>query len=89
MKVSATQSCPTLCNPVNYSQPGSCVHAILQARTGVGSHSLSKDLPDPGIEPGSSSLLAEALSAMGFELVTTVIFQKLFLEIRSFGLGGG
>ena len=26
------QSCPTLCNPVDYSLPGSSVHGILQAR---------------------------------------------------------
>ena len=47
------------------------------------------DLPDPGIEPGSSSLQVESLSAKGFGLVTTVIFHKLFLEIRPFGLGDG
>ena len=28
----ATQLCPTLCNPVNCSPPGSSVHRILQAR---------------------------------------------------------
>ena len=27
------QSCPTLCNPRDYSPPGCCVHGILQART--------------------------------------------------------
>ena len=27
------QSCPTLCNPVDGSPPGSSVHGILQART--------------------------------------------------------
>ena len=26
-------SCPTLCNPINSSPPGSAVHGILQART--------------------------------------------------------
>ena len=26
------QSCPTLCDPVDYSPPGSSVHGILQAR---------------------------------------------------------
>ena len=26
------QSCPTLCNPVDYSPPGSSVHGILQTR---------------------------------------------------------
>ena len=27
-----TQSCPTLCDPTDYSLPGSSVHGILQAR---------------------------------------------------------
>ena len=31
MKVLVTQSCPTLCDPVDCSQPGSSVHGILQA----------------------------------------------------------
>ena len=30
--VCVTQSCPTLCNPMDYSLPGSSVHGILQAR---------------------------------------------------------
>ena len=29
---SVAQSCPTLCNPMDYSLPGSSVHGILQAR---------------------------------------------------------
>ena len=31
-KVLATQSCPTLCDPMDCSPPGSSVHGILQAR---------------------------------------------------------
>ena len=31
--VKVAQSCRTLCNPMNCSQPGSSVHGILQART--------------------------------------------------------
>ena len=31
-KVKEAQSCPTLCNPVDCSPPGSSVHGILQAR---------------------------------------------------------
>ena len=27
-----SQSCPTLCNPMDYSPPGSSVHGVLQAR---------------------------------------------------------
>ena len=35
------QSCPTLCNPMDCSPPGSSVHGILQVKsTGVGCHSL-------------------------------------------------
>ena len=30
--VLVAQSCPTLCDPVDYSPPGSSVHRILQAR---------------------------------------------------------
>ena len=32
VKSEVAQSCPTLCNPVDYSLPGSSVHGILQAR---------------------------------------------------------
>ena len=34
------QSCLTLCDPMDCSPPGSYVHGILQASTGVGCHSL-------------------------------------------------
>ena len=34
------QSCPTLCNPIDGSPPGSPVPGILQARTQVGCHFL-------------------------------------------------
>ena len=35
------QSCPTLCNPMDCSPPGSSVHGILQKKkTGVGCHAL-------------------------------------------------
>ena len=32
VKVLVAQSCPTLCNPMDYSPPGSSVHGISQAR---------------------------------------------------------
>ena len=32
VKVLVTQSCPTLCNPMDCTLPGSSVHEILQAR---------------------------------------------------------
>ena len=57
------QSCLTLCDPVNYSLPGSSVHGILQARilewVAISSY---QDLPDPGMEPVSSALQVDSLS---------------------------
>ena len=58
------QSCPTLCNPVDCSLPGFSVHGILQARILEWvTISFSRDLPDPGIEPGSLSLEVDALTS--------------------------
>ena len=55
MKVKVAQSCPTLCNPMDYK-----VHGILQAR--VGSLSLAPgDLPKPGIKPRSPAMQADSL----------------------------
>ena len=49
---SVTQLCPTLCDPINCSPPGSSVHGILQARILEWvAISVSRDLSDPGIEP--------------------------------------
>ena len=55
------QSCPTLCNSMDCSPPGSSVHEILQARIleGVAIPS-SRGSPNPGIEPGSPALQADS-----------------------------
>ena len=51
------KSCPTLCDPMVCSLPGSSVHGIFQARVLEWiAISFSGDLPDPGIEPGSPTL---------------------------------
>ena len=48
--------------PVDCSLPGSSVHGILQARVLEWvAISFSRVLPDPGIEPGSPTLQADAL----------------------------
>ena len=48
------QSCPTFCNPMDCSMPGSSVRGIVQARILEWvTISISRDLPDPGIEPVS------------------------------------
>ena len=46
------QSCPTLCDPMFCSLPGSSVHGIFRARVLDGG-ATPEDLPDPGIEPVS------------------------------------
>ena len=57
-----TQSCPTLCNPIDHSPAGPSVHRILQERISNGLPLPSpRDLPNLGIEPGSPALQADAL----------------------------
>ena len=57
VKVRVTQSCPTLCDPMDYT-----VHGILQARIlERGNLFLSPgDLPNPGIKPRSPTLQVES-----------------------------
>ena len=62
VKVLVAQLYPTLCDPMDYSPPGSSVHGILQAR--IWSRLLFPslgDLPDPGIKPGSPALQADSI----------------------------
>ena len=62
--VSATQSHLTVCDPVDYSPPGSSVHGILQARILEWVAILfSRDLPNSGIEPRSPALQAVSLQS--------------------------
>ena len=64
-KVLVAQLCPTLCDPMDYSPPGSSVHGILQARIlewVVYSLTL-EDLSDSGIEFGSPALQANSLQS--------------------------
>ena len=56
MKVKATQSCLTFCNPMSYT-----VHGVLQARMLERiAFPFSRDLCNPGIEPRSPSLQADS-----------------------------
>ena len=66
VKVLVIQSHTTLCDPMDCSLTGSPVHGIVQARTlengNIGlSFPSPRDLPDPGIEPGSPALQADSL----------------------------
>ena len=70
MKVLVSQSCQTLCDPMGYSPPGSCVHGIIQARILEGLPCPPPgDLPDPGIEP--MSLTSPALGGRSFTISAT------------------
>ena len=64
------QSCPTPCNPMDYSPPGSSVHGILQARIleWVAMPSPG-DLPNPEIKP--MSLMSPAFPSRFFTTSTT------------------
>ena len=56
------QSCPTLCDPVDCSLPGSSIRGILQARELEWvAISFSRRLSQPGIEPRSPAMQADAL----------------------------
>ena len=59
MKVKVAQSCPTLCNPMDYA-----VHGILQARIQEWIAIPSPgDIPNTGIKPRSPTLHANSLPA--------------------------
>ena len=57
-----SQLCPTLCDPMDSSPPGSSVHRASQVRILEWvAISFSRDLLDPGIEPQSPALKVDAL----------------------------
>ena len=61
---SRTDIGPSICDPVDFSPPGSSIHGILQARILEWvATSFSRDLPDPGIEPRSPALEADTLTS--------------------------
>ena len=66
--IKSLQLCPTLCNPMDHSQPGSFVHGILQARV-LEPCSPPGDLPDPGIKP--MFLISPALAGGFFTTSST------------------
>ena len=58
-KVKVIQSCPALCDPVDYR-----IHGLLQARILERvAFPFSRDLPNPGIEPRSPALQVDSLPA--------------------------
>ena len=60
--VLVSQPCLTLCDPMDCSLPGSCVHGILQARILEWIViTFSRDLPNPWTEPRSPALQVDSL----------------------------
>ena len=56
------QSCLTLCDPMDFSQPGSSVHGVSRQEHWNGLPFPSPgDLPKQGTEPGSPVLQADSL----------------------------
>ena len=56
------QSCPTLCDPMDSSLPGSAVHGIFGQEYWSGlPFPCPGDLPNPGIEPRSPALQTDTL----------------------------
>ena len=70
---SVTQSCPTLCDPVDCSPPGTSVHGDSPGKnTGVGCHDFLQKifllgLPNPGIKTRSPALQADYLLSESWE----------------------
>ena len=92
------QSCLALCYPKDCSLPVSMVHGILQARMLKWvALSFSRDLPDPGIEPGSpgSSVYAGGFltTSANWESLKSKVVKRgeflflLFLSFSFFCLG--
>ena len=62
MCVLLAQSCPTLCDPVDCSRPGSSVRGTLQARRLEWvAIAFSLDPSDQGIKPGPPALQVDSL----------------------------
>ena len=74
-----TQSCPTLCHPIDYSPPGSFVHGLFQARILERVPSPGY-LPNPGIEPRSPALPVDALPSKLLGEPVVLIVMELDLS---------
>ena len=85
MHAKSLQSCPTLCDPMDCSLPGSSVHGDSPGKSnGVGFHALLQgNLCDPGIKPMSPVVLAlqvdsSLLSHWGSPVYIYIVFLKFF-----------
>ena len=77
-KCLVTQSCPTLCDPMDFSPPHTSL-SIEFARQEYWSgftFSSPEDLPDPGVEPGFPALQADSLLWAIREALSSVQFSR-------------
>ena len=83
VRAKSLQSCPTLGDPMDCSPPGSSVHGILQAKTlEQAAISSSRNLRNPGIEPGCPALaggffIAEPLGKPRCACIYTCVTESL------------
>ena len=75
---------PTLCNPMDYSLPGSSIHGTLQARilewlAITGEDPSPGDLPDPGIKPASLQAHSLPTEPPGSSVIDIFHILKSFL----------
>ena len=88
MCAKSLQSCKTLCDPIDYSPPGSSLHGILQARILEWFPGLPPgDLPDPGIQ--TESLTSPALAGRFLttsatrEAPCTYLVHQMFIVLKN------
>ena len=80
-----SQSCPTLCDPMDCRPPGSSIHGIFQARVVEWvaiSFSRGSSWPmDPWIEPGSPAMQADALPSEPYLLLSYLPLLSSDIEV--------
>ena len=75
MERNVAPSCPTLCDPIDCSLPGSSVHGILQAR--ILAFLSPGGLPNPGIELWSPVLQADSLPSEPNKAMLKILQARL------------
>ena len=77
-----TQLCPTLCDPMDSSPPGSLSMEFCKQEYWSGFPFPSpRDLPDPGIKPGSPALQADSLPSES-QFVSTNPYSCFYRQFK-------
>ena len=74
-----TQSCPTFCDPMDWSPPGSSVHGDSPGKyPGVGSHFLLQGILNQGLNPGLPHCrqILYHLSLQGSHIATNALVKR-------------